>query len=52
MVDRRVGGGGAYYLSSPKKGGLIRGRGLTEGFNIGFTAYFTIIEVKQIIPDS
>ena len=50
MLDRG-GGGGAYYLSSPEKGGLIRGRGayLTGGLNIGFTVHFTIIGVKKII---
>ena len=31
-------------------GGLSEGGGLFDrGFNIGFTAYFTIIEVKKII---
>ena len=31
-------------------GGLSEGGGyLTGGFNIGFTAYFTIIEVMKII---
>ena len=34
------GGGGA----NQREGGY-----LTGGFNIGFTAYFTIIEVKKII---
>ena len=38
MLDRR---GGA----NQREGGY-----LTGGFNIGFTVYFTIIEVKKIIP--
>ena len=38
MLDRR--GGGA----NQREGGY-----LTGGFNIGFTAYFTLIEVKKII---
>ena len=43
MLDR--GGGGAYYLSSPEKGGLFD----LGGLNIGFTVHFTIIGVKTII---
>ena len=39
MLDR--GGGGRAYQ---REGGY-----LTGGFNIGFKAYFTIIEVKKII---
>ena len=47
MLDRGVGGGkGLITFLPPKRGGgLLEG----EGFNIGFTVYFTIIEVKKII---
>ena len=45
VLDREGGGGGLLtnFLS------LKRGAYLTGGFNIGFTVYFTIIEVKKII---
>ena len=53
MLDR-VGGGGGLINFLPRKrgkgGGLLEGGAyLTRGFNIGFTVYFTIIEVKKII---
>ena len=43
------GRGGINFLPL-KRGGLLEGGAyLTGGFNIGFTVYFTIIEVKKII---
>ena len=49
MLDRG-GGGGINFLPLKRGGGLLEGGAyLTGGFNIGFTVYFTIIEVKKII---
>ena len=48
VLDRR--GGAPINFLPLKRGGLLEGGAyLTEGFNIGFTVYFTIIEVKKII---
>ena len=44
MLDSGGGGGGGELINFFP---LKRGRG--GGFNIGFTVYFTIIEVKKII---
>ena len=44
------GGGLINFLPLKRGGGLLEGGAyLTGGFNIGFTVYFTIIEVKKII---